>query len=419
MFFDEATITVRSGHGGDGCLSFRREKYVPYGGPDGGSGGRGGSVYLRANARLNTLIAFARQKRFEAGEGGPGLKSRKQGANGEDLYIDVPLGTVVADVAKHTALGDLMHDGQVLLVAKGGRGGRGNEVFKSSTRQTPGFAERGEPGEEHMLKLELRLIADVGLLGKPNAGKSSLLARISTAHPKIADYPFTTLEPNLGVAEIDSWPFVVADIPGLIEGAHTGAGLGIEFLRHVERTRLLVHLLDASSPDPVADYVAINRELAMYSQALADKPQLVVLNKLDLTGAHETYEVVKAALTGQGVRVYAISAVTGEGVTELLRAVASLLAEMPKPSEQEELPVQRPRERESATFKVVCESPGIYRVVGEEIERLASMTDWTNEEGMERFERIMTSRGVSAKLEEAGVQLGDRVRLGNLELEWR
>jgi GTP-binding protein len=249
LFFDEVIVIVRSGNGGDGCLSFRREKYIPYGGPDGGSGGHGGSVFLRANARLNTLIAFAHKKHFEAEPGKPGLKQRKQGANGEDLYLDVPPGTVVTDLATQAVLGDLLEDGATLRVAAGGRGGRGNEVFKSPTRQTPGFAERGELGVERRLKLELRLIADVGLVGKPNAGKSSLLARISAARPKIADYPFTTLEPMLGVAEVDGRALVVADIPGLIEGAHSGAGLGIAFLRHIERTRLLVHVLDASAPD--------------------------------------------------------------------------------------------------------------------------------------------------------------------------
>lgn len=419
MFFDEATISVRSGNGGAGCLSFRREKYVPYGGPDGGNGGRGGSIYLRGNARLNTLIAFARTKRFAASDGSAGLGQRKQGADGDDLYIDVPLGTVAAEVDSPTPLGELLQDGQLLLVAKGGRGGRGNAVFKSSTRQTPKFAERGEPGEELVLRLELRLVADVGLVGKPNAGKSSLLARISAARPKIADYPFTTLEPNLGVATIDERAMVVADIPGLIEGSHTGAGLGIKFLRHIERTRLLVHLLDGASADPLGDYAAINEELRLHSAALAEKPQIVALNKLDLTGVRETYTRIKATLKKRGLSVYAISAVTGEGVTELLRAVADRLEEMPREVVTEQILIPLKPERESKTFEVVQEGDGGYRVIGEEIERLAAMTDWSSDEGMERFERIMNARGISASLEEAGVQFGDIVRLGAIELEWR
>lgn len=419
MFFDEATISVQSGNGGNGCLSFRREKYVPYGGPDGGNGGRGGSVYLRGDARLNTLIVFARNKRFAAKPGGAGQGSHKQGADGEDLYIDVPLGTVVASGSEDGKLGELLQHGQLLEVARGGRGGRGNAVFKSSTRQAPKFAERGEPGVERTLKLELRLIADVGLLGKPNAGKSSLLARISAARPKIADYPFTTLEPNLGVVEIDGRTLVVADIPGLIEGSHTGAGLGLKFLRHVERTRLLVHLLDAASADPLGDYVAINRELALHSARLAAKPQVVVLNKLDLTDARELFAQIKATLGEQGIALYGISAVSGEGVTELLRVVADHLAELPVEEEPAEVLEPLPVERESCDYWVIREEESVYRVEGEEIVRLAVMTDWSSLEAMERFERIMVARGILAALEKAGVQLGDTVKLGPIELEWR
>jgi GTP-binding protein len=306
------------------------------------------------------------------------------------------------------------------MVAKGGRGGRGNEAFKSPTRQAPQFAERGEPGQGHTLTLELKLIADVGLAGKPNAGKSTLLAAISAARPKIADYPFTTLSPNLGVVEVDRRTFVVADIPGLIEGAHEGAGLGLQFLRHVERTRLLVHLLDGNSPDPLADYHAINHELALYSEMLATKSQIVALNKMDLPDAQERLPGLRAALQGEVEAVYGISAVTGAGVRELLRAVADRLATLPVEETPEELFVFRPRERESIAVSVAKEQAGIYRVSGQEIERLAIMTNWGSEEGMERFERIMRARGVSAKLEEAGVQLGDTVLIGeDIELEWR
>jgi len=419
VFFDEATITVRAGKGGNGCVSFRHEKFVPLGGPDGGSGGSGGSVYLRANKGLNTLVTFTKRRHFGAEDGGPGLGKGMQGRNGEDVYVEVPLGTVVRDQASQEVLGDLTIHDQVLLVARGGRGGRGNQVFKSPTRQAPGFAEKGEPGQERTLALELRLIADVGLVGKPNAGKSTLLASVSAARPKIADYPFTTLSPNLGVVEVGEHSFVMADIPGLIEGAHEGAGLGLAFLRHVERTRLLVHLLDGASADPLADYRAINRELALYSQELAAKPQIVVLNKMDLPEASEHYASLQQALEGEVEQLAAISALTKEGVRELLWIIVARLAEMPKEEPQPALYVFRPHEKESVLFTVTREGPGVYRVSGEEIERLARMTDWSNIEGMERFERILQARGISARLVEAGVELGDTVIIGDFELEWR
>jgi len=418
VFFDEATIRVRGGDGGKGCVSFRREKYLPLGGPNGGNGGRGGHVYLRANRRLNTLVAFRRRRHFRAEDGGHGLGKGMQGRSGDDLYIDVPTGTVVRDEAGDV-LGDLIEDGQTLLVVAGGRGGRGNEAFKSSTRQAPRFAELGQPGQERTLALELKLIADVGVIGKPNAGKSSLLARVSSARPKIADYPFTTLSPNLGVVEIDGRALVMADIPGLIEGAHQGAGLGIQFLRHVERTRMLVHLMDGASLDPVADFRAINRELSQYSAALASKPQVVALNKIDLTEARELHPGVQQALEDEVGQVYAISAVTGQGVRDLLRAVADRLARLPGDEPSPDLHVFRPHLRESTSFQVVREGQGVYRVCGEEIERLAIMTDWSRYEALERFERMLMARGISSKLEEAGVQLGDTVTIGDIELEWR
>jgi len=419
VFFDQATITVQSGNGGHGCVSFRREKFVRFGGPDGGNGGRGGSVFLRVNPQLNTLVAFNKRRHFAAEDGGHGQGQGMQGRTGSDLYVDVPPGTVVRDKDTGAALGDLTRDGQVLQVAQGGRGGRGNQVFKSSTRQTPRFAERGQPGEKRNLVLELKLIADVGLLGKPNAGKSTLLGSVSEAKPKVADYAFTTLSPSLGVVEIDRRTFVMADIPGLIEGAHGGAGLGLQFLRHVERTRLLLHLLDGSSADPVADYRAINQELRLYSERLADRPQIVVVNKIDQGEARARAREVQEALADEAGPVYAISALTGEGVRELLRAIAARLAELPVEAAPEELYVFRPPQRESTAFVVELEQPGVYRVKGAEIERLAVMTDWSSHEGMERFERILRARGISASLEEAGVKLGDTVLIGDIELEWR
>jgi len=419
LFFDEATITVRSGDGGKGCVSFRREKYQPFGGPNGGNGGRGGNVYVRANGRLNTLVAFQRRRRFQAGNGGHGLGKGMQGRSGEDLYIDVPPGTVVRVRGEQTVLGDLTRDGQLLLAARGGRGGRGNEAFKSSTRQAPGFAELGEPGERRILELELKLIADVGVIGKPNAGKSSLLASVSSARPKIAEYPFTTLSPNLGVVEIGDAALLMADIPGLIEGAHEGAGLGLQFLRHVERTRMLVHLLDGASEDPVADFRAVNRELVLYSPELASKPQIVALNKIDLTEARERYPKVQQDLEDEVGQVYTISAVTREGLRELLQVIVYRLDHLPEDQASTDLFVYRPHLGESTAVEITQEGPGVFRVSGQEIERLAIMTDWSNHEALERFERMLAARGISARMEEAGVQPGDTVTIGDIELEWR
>ncbi|NLG48629.1 MAG: GTPase ObgE [Chloroflexi bacterium] len=419
MFFDEATITVRGGNGGNGVVSFRREAHVPLGGPNGGNGGKGGDVYLRVNGQMNTLVFFTRQRRFHAENGEHGSGQSKQGRSGDDLYIDVPPGTIVRNQDTGEILGDLVYEGQTLLVAAGGRGGRGNEAFKSSTRQAPRFAEKGAPGESYTLKLELKLIADVGLLGKPNAGKSTLLSRVSAARPKIADYPFTTLSPNLGVVEIDQRALVFADIPGLIEGAHEGAGLGLQFLRHVERTRLLVHLLDGASPDPLEDFRAINRELALYSEKLAAKPQIVVLNKMDLTEARESLAELQRELGNEVGHVYAISAVTGENVRELLRAIADRLAELPKEEPEAPMFVFRPHERESVAFTITQEAPGVYRLAGEEIERLAVMTDWSSYEAAERFARILHGRGITAKMEEMGVEVGDTILIGDMELEWQ
>jgi len=416
MFLDQAIIHVHAGAGGNGCVSFRREKYVPFGGPNGGHGGRGGHVYLRVNDQMNTLLYFARRRHFRAENGGHGQGKGRHGRNGRDLYIEVPAGTVVRDQKTGQILGDLTHPGQVLLVARGGRGGRGNEAFKSATRQAPRFAEKGEPGEERTLMLELKLIADVGIIGKPNAGKSTLLARVSAARPKIADYPFTTLQPHLGVVEIDTRSFVLADIPGLIEGAHQGAGLGLQFLRHVERTRLLIHLLDGASPDPAADYVAINRELSLYSDRLAQKPQIIVLNKLDLPEAREKLAYLRGEFAEP---VYGISAVSGEGVQMLLRIVADQLAALPD-EDEDEVYVFRPHEDlEDETFSVAREGERLFRVSGQEIERLALMTDWNNDEAIERFHRIIVARGIADKLEEAGIQFGDTVVIGEIELEWR
>lgn len=419
-FFDEAKIYVKAGDGGNGIIAFRREKYVPRGGPAGGNGGKGGDVILRVNLQLNTLVAFYNQIHFRAGRGRHGEGSNKQGASGEDLIIDVPPGTIVRDAETGEFLGDLTVPGQTLVVARGGRGGRGNAAFKSPTNQAPRIAEKGEPGEERWLKLELKVLADVGIVGVPNAGKSTLLSVISAARPKIADYPFTTLSPNLGVVTAgDSPPYVVADIPGLIEGAHAGRGLGDQFLRHIERTRLLVHLLDGSSPDPLADFEAINRELAEYNPRLAARPQLVVFNKIDLPEARERWPQVTAALAARGLPHMAISAATRENVRELSFRIAEMLQELPPPAPPEEaVKVYRPLEEPHA-FTIEQEDEHTWVVAGKEIERIVSMADFFQEEAVARFQRQLQALGITEALERANIQEGDTVRIGEVELEWQ
>jgi len=330
-FIDEAIITVRSGDGGNGCLSFRREKYVPLGGPDGGDGGKGGDVTLVSSQDRRTLYPFRFKHEFTAQRGGGGEGRQRTGKNGSDIVIEVPPGTIVRDAVTGDIIKDFCLPGESFIIARGGRGGKGNTHFKSSTHRTPRFAQPGEAGEVKQLKLELKLLADVGIIGLPNAGKSTLISVISAARPKIADYPFTTLVPNLGVVKTGNRePFVVADIPGLIAGAHAGAGLGIQFLRHIERTRLLVHLIDASAIDPekpLEAYAAINTELSSYSADLARRPQIIALNKLDLPGTEERARAFKAALKKR-TRLYLISAATVKGVDQLLAQISNRLDEL-------------------------------------------------------------------------------------------
>jgi GTP-binding protein len=419
MFFDEAKIYVKSGDGGDGCVAFRREKFVPFGGPSGGNGGPGGSVYLVVDRNLNTLIHFKKQVHFKAGGGGRGSGKNQQGKTGEDRLIPVPPGTVVYDADSGEFLGDLVGDGQRVLVAKGGRGGRGNAAFASPTNQAPRLAEHGEHGQEQWLRLELKLIADVGIIGMPNAGKSTLLSVVSAARPKIADYPFTTLQPNLGVVMVDGYQtFVMADLPGLIEGASEGAGLGHQFLRHVERTRLLIHLLDGAAVDPLADYETINRELALFSEHLAARPQIVVLNKMDLPDAQAWWPLLQETMQERNVETYAISAASGQGVQALMRRTNELLRTLPPPELAAKTPaVFRPAEREDA-FTIEREHDG-WRVRGVRVERIAAMTPFVLPEAAARFQRQLRALGIEAALEEAGVQPGDTVRIGERELEWQ
>lgn len=425
-FFDEAKIFVKSGDGGDGIVAFRREKFEPLGGPAGGHGGGGGDVILYADPGLNTLLPFKRRQHFQAGDGGRGGGNKKRGADGEDKRISVPVGTVVCDADTGELLADVARADQEITVVRGGRGGRGNSAFTTPTNQAPRVAEKGEPGEERWLFLELKLIADVGLIGVPNAGKSTLLSVVSAARPKIAPYPFTTLSPNLGVATVGYRDFIVADIPGLIEGAHEGVGLGDQFLRHVERTRLLVHLLDGASQDPLEDFESLNRELALYSPRLAEKPQLVVLNKIDLQDARTLWPLIEEEMARHDLPAMAISAVTQENVRDLLQRIASLLDELPEEPAPvaDELPVLRPADTadDLRLFRrgerKTPDQPLTWRVEGEEVGRIAAMTDWDSDEAIARFQRQLRALGVFEALERAGLQDGDTVIVGDIELEW-
>ena len=417
MRYDEAKIYVKGGNGGDGVVAFRREKYVPLGGPSGGDGGNGGSVVLVVDPHLTTLYRFTKQSHFRATRGEHGRGKDQHGATGADLRVPVPPGTVVYDADNGELLGDLTEPGQELAVAPGGRGGRGNTRFKSSTNQAPRLAEHGEEGVERWLRLELKLLADAGVVGVPNAGKSTLLSVVTAARPKIAAYPFTTLEPNLGVSVLDGeTELVLADIPGLIEGAAEGKGLGHEFLRHIERTRVLIHLLDGLSPDPLSDFEAVNRELAAFGHGLPDKPQVVAFNKIDIPDARARWPEIRAALQARGQEAMAISAVSGEGTREMLYWVARILAELPKQAPATEVPVFRLGVDESAF--TIERTPDGWRVCGVGIERLAARTVWNLDESVTRFQRALDRSGVTDALREAGAQPGDTVYIGERELEW-
>lgn len=415
-FLDEATIHVHAGSGGAGVVAFRREKYIPFGGPAGGDGGKGGDVILRVNRRLNTLSSFQHKKIFRAQSGKSGGNFDRTGASADDLVIEVPAGTLVRDHNTGNLVADLISSGQEIIAAHGGRGGRGNAKFKSSTNQAPRVAEKGEPGEERHLDLELKLIADVGIIGVPNAGKSTFLSVISSATPKIANYPFTTLVPNLGVATINEHEILFADIPGLVEGAHHGIGLGHSFLKHIQRTKLLLHLLDGANPDPIGDFVQVNSELALFDENLASKPQIVVLNKLDLPNAQETMDAVRKAVRKHGYDLFAISAATHQGVSELLRIVLERLSLLPQVVEQINVPVYAPDADENI-FDIVRDG-NAYRVTGKRIERAAAMTYWEYDEAVERFQRILYALGIADALRDCGVHKGDTVLIGEYELEW-
>jgi GTP-binding protein len=419
QFIDEAEIEVAAGAGGDGIVAWRREKYVPKGGPAGGDGGHGGSIYLEATPELSTLVEFRFRRSFTADAGKAGGTSNKSGRSGEDLTIAVPVGTLVyrrTGEEPERAVSDLAQPGARLLVAKGGRGGLGNQHFATSVRQAPRFAERGEPGERAHLRLELRLLADCGIIGVPNAGKSTLLSVVSSARPKIADYPFTTLEPQLGVVRVsEDESFVMVDVPGLVEGAHTGTGLGDLFLRHVERTRVLLHLLDGAKPlaEILDDKATIEKELGAWNPRLLEKPTLLVLNKLDLPDARESF----VELQRRFGEIRGISAATHQGVRELVGEAWGVIASAPLPQIVEPQSV-RIELRSPELFAIERQADGTFVVSGERVERLAAMTKFDSDEGLARFERVLAKMGVEKRLVELGVEPGDTVRIGPYEFTY-
>lgn len=442
MFIDKVHIHVKAGDGGAGCMSFRREAHVPKGGPDGGDGGHGGNVIIEADGSVSSLIEYRFKHHFKAARGIHGKGSRMHGARGEDLVLKVPIGTVVREYfegEKETGelLADLTHDRERVIVAEGGFGGRGNTHFVTSTRRAPAFAELGEPGQEGWIELEVKLMADAALVGMPSAGKSSLIAKMSAARPKIADYPFTTLVPNLGVACSGDLSFVVADIPGLIEGAHEGKGLGHEFLRHIERSALIVHVVDLTGDwegrDPLQDYDIINEELRLYGKGLEDRPRIVVANKIDVPGTEEVcaalaQRVKEDSLAAAGgdeytqslidPKLYCISALTGEGVDSLKAAIATKVHALREAARAEEAQDQEfgevwelRREKRNARFEVIEEEPGAFRVIGTQVERWVVQTDWENEEAISFLQHRFKRAGVDDALERAGARDGDEIRI--------
>lgn len=414
MFIDRARIFIAAGQGGAGCVSFRREKFVPYGGPDGGNGGKGGDVYLVADPHFTTLLDLSCKPHYKAHDGSTGENSNKYGRGAEDLTIKLPVGTVVFKDGE--MLVDFRIPGQTILIAKGGRGGRGNSAFKTGRHSAPRIAEKGEPGEEITLDLELRLIADIGLAGFPNAGKSTFLSRISSARPKIADYPFTTLSPNLGVMKLGDQNFVVADIPGLIEGAHEGKGLGDDFLRHVQRTKIIIHVIDLFGFDgntAYANYRTIRNELTKHSKILARKPEIIAANKTDLTGSDEKLAQLRKRLKGK--KIYAMSAVSGDGTLDLIKAAVKLLKTTKEEDNIESVPVKK--YIYEPEFMVEKEGK-VFVVRGKKAEKLAAMTNFGQEESFVRFQNILKKMGIKKALLEKGVTPGDRVRMGKQEFKY-
>ena len=422
MFTDYAKITVKSGDGGNGAISFRREKYVAAGGPDGGDGGRGGSVYFQVDPDSNTLIDFRFKKKFKAENGENGRGSHCYGKSGKDLYIRVPMGTVVKDADTGKVLCDLSCPGQKELILPGGRGGKGNSHFATATRQAPRFAMDGEKGIEKELILELKLLADVGLLGFPNVGKSTFLSVVTSAKPKIADYPFTTIIPNLGVVKTEYGDsFVIADIPGIVKGASEGVGLGTQFLRHIERTRVLLHFIDVSASEgrsPKQDFYTINEELRKYSETLSKRKQIIVASKADIMQDDAKYKELEQIAQKEKLAIFKISAVTGEGISQLMKYVLKTLKELPKEDLIEvEEKVEYTLKEEEEPFTIVKEKEE-YRITGPAIERLMGRINIQDTESMHYFHKTLREMGIDAKLKEMGIHEGDTVKILEWEFEW-
>ena len=423
MFTDYIKIYAEAGKGGNGAIAFRREKYVAAGGPDGGDGGKGGNIYFKVDKDANTLIEFRFKKKFKAESGQNGEGGHKYGKSGEDLYIPVPIGTIIKDAKTKEILADLSHPNQTALILKGGRGGKGNSHFATSTRQAPRFAEDGEPGEEKELILELKLLADVGLIGFPNVGKSTFLSVVTSANPKIANYHFTTIEPNLGVVKSkygDS--FVIADIPGIIEGASKGIGLGLQFLRHIERTRLLLHFIDVSGTEgrkPVDDYKKVNEELKKYSEKLAKRTQIIVANKIDSMTDEKLYKDLENLAKKNNQKIFKISAVTGEGIEDLMNYVSSILKTLPKEnivefSDKEKIYTLK---EDKNTFTVTREK-GMFVVKGEKVDRIIRRVNIEDYESLFYLHRKLDEIGLNKELKRQGIKEGDIVKIGDYEMEW-
>lgn len=428
MFADRARIYVRSGKGGDGHVSFRREKYVPNGGPDGGDGGHGGDVYFEVDEGLNTLTDFRHIRKYKAEDGGEGGKRNCRGKDGEDIIIKVPAGTVIKEAESGKVIADMSGDNKKQLLLKGGRGGNGNQHYATSTMQAPKYAQPGQPAQELELALELKVIADVGLVGFPNVGKSTFLSRVTNARPKIANYHFTTLNPNLGVVDLDGAKgFVIADIPGLIEGASEGVGLGHEFLRHIERTKCIIHIVDAASTEgrnPIEDIYAINKELEAYNPEIAHRPQVIAANKIDAIyaeGGEDPVAKIRAEFESKGIKVFAISAVSGQGIKELLYHVQGMLDnldEAPVVFEQEYFPeIEKRTEDDPFTVEYDAEKDE-YVVEGPKIEKMLGYTNLESEKGFRFFQNFMKENGILEQLEELGIGEGDSVRMYGLSFDY-
>ncbi|MCT4543976.1 MAG: GTPase ObgE [Vallitalea sp.] len=423
MFVDQVKIYIRSGNGGDGCVSFRREKYVPNGGPDGGDGGKGGDVIFKVDNDLNTLYDFRHKKHFKARNGEPGKGNRCHGKNSDDLIIRVPLGTIIREAESGKVIKDMAKPGMEEIILKGGRGGKGNQHYATPTMQIPKYAQPGKEGRDLWIILELKTIADVGLVGFPNVGKSTFLSRVTNARPKIANYHFTTLNPNLGVVDIDNGKgFVIADIPGLIEGASEGVGLGHEFLKHIERTKVIVHIVDVASTEgrnPVEDIKKINYELETYNEELIQRPAVIAANKIDVMQDNEYLNELKEEFEPKGIKVFPISAVTGQGVKELLYHINGLLQNLDKETYiyEQEYFVDNQEIIEDA-FTIEALEDNVYKVEGPKIEKMLGYTNLETEKGFAFFQKFLRENGIIEELERLGIQEGDTVKMYYLEFDF-